>query len=168
MNGNRIETNWYINLNNFFYCKSNNPLNIISTHLRKYSHSLIVMTEGNKMPSLKAEFVCKYDKCKFPIGVRPCMQRNWLIVCDSGADMVKIFDKKSGELLHEITNKNDNRFSFKRPSAVLINYENNREIFVKDDKGKHWHFFLSLYNKSENTIQKENKITQFDMQNFYK
>ena len=59
--------------------------------------------------------------------------RNWLIVCESGMDMVKVYERTTGELLHTIKSQPP-FFNFHRPSAVLINYENDAEMFIKDDK----------------------------------
>ena len=61
-----------------------------------------------------------------------------MIVCDCGNDLIKIFDKNTAELLRTIQRSNDSdekkRFTFIRPSALLIDYENDDLIFIKDDK----------------------------------
>ncbi len=105
-------------------------LNIISNHLRKHVKGLISL---NEIPPLKAMFLVKFEKCNFPIGVRPTKCRNFLIVCDSGANSIKLFNNATGKLVHEIRDKLD-LYTLRRPSAVLVNNENNQEIFVKDDK----------------------------------
>lgn len=120
--------------------QNNGQISRVSNHLKKYSGSkggLVKFSDG--IPNLRAEFVCKYANLSFPIGVRVCKQRNWVIVCDSSNSAVKIFDRDSTRLIHEINGTLDKsnpnqKWSFFRPSAVLINYENNSEIFVKDDK----------------------------------
>ena len=73
------------------------------------------------------------------IKVRVCNSRNWVIVCDSGENAIKIFNRETGEFLKEINGNPDKskpqqEFTLHRPSAVLINDENDSEIFVKDDK----------------------------------
>lgn len=49
-----------------------------------------------------------------------------LYVCDSGNNMVKVFNEKSTEFLFEI------KRSFQRPSAILV-CEKRNELFIKDD-----------------------------------
>lgn len=107
---------------------------ILSQHLRKHSTStkgLVCLLNDKSMPPVKAEFQVKYANCSFPIGVRTCNSRNWVIVCDSGVNSIKIFDKSSGSLLSELKEDQERLFTFRRPSAVLI-YDN--EMYVKDDK----------------------------------
>lgn len=115
--------------------QAENPACIVSNHLRKYSSSnglVRPLTDGN-IPPLKAVFQRKYANCNFPIGVRSCKIRNWVIVCDNGNNSVKIFERSSGELLHEIKDNPSQEYTFRRPSAVILN-ENDSEIYVKDDK----------------------------------
>lgn len=111
-------------------------LNILSDHIRKYtnpSHNGLVRLMEDKIPPLKAQFLRKYPNCNFPIGVRSCKMRNWLIVCDNGNNSIKIFERTNGELLREIKEDPAQNYTLCRPSAVLIN-ETNSEIYVKDDK----------------------------------
>jgi WD40 repeat protein len=112
------------------------PISIISNHLRKHATNLIKMAE---IPNMRAQFQCKFVDLSFPIGVRSCNSRNLLIVCDSANNAVKIFNKDTAKLLHTINghlDKNNPKqlFTMQRPSAVLINQDNQSEIFVKDDK----------------------------------
>ncbi len=111
---------------------------ILSDHVRKHSSQNNNSLLSLSIPPLKAKFVQKFSNCSFPIGVRTCSKRDWLIVCDCGNDLIKIFDKNTAELLRTIQKSNDSddkkRFTFKRPSALLIDYENDDLIFVKDDK----------------------------------
>lgn len=115
-------------------------VSLISRHLKKYSKSTdgLIKLLDESIPNIKAKFVCKYQNLSFPIGVRVCKTRKWVIVCDSSNNAVKIFDENKCQLLHTIngtkTRELDQPFTFIRPSAVLINYENNSEIFIKDDK----------------------------------
>ena len=101
---------------------------IISNHLRRNFKGCL-----NEIPPLKAEFLVKFEKCCFPIGVRPTKYKNFLIVCDSGANVIKLFDNTTGRFVYEIRDK-PNLYTLKRPSAVLVNNQNDQEIFVKDDK----------------------------------
>lgn len=106
---------------------------ILSNHLKKFAQPKgSLMSE--QIPPLKAQFMQKFTGLSFPIGVRVCLKRNWLIACDCGNHAVKIFDRNNANLLHTISGDNSSQFTFKRPSAVLINYENENEIFIKDDK----------------------------------
>ena len=111
---------------------------IISNHIRKHLTSTVNgvtrLIEDKPIPSLKAKFQRKFMNCFYPIGVRVCKLRNWLIVCDSGNNAVKVFERTSGELLNEIKAEIGGPFTLVRPSAVLINHHNNAEIYVKDDK----------------------------------
>lgn len=115
--------------------------NILSDHLRKYSNlptnTLVRLLDDKKIPPVKAKFEQKYANLSFPIGVRPCKANNWLIVCDSGNNAVKIFNLSSGELLHQIVENQNHKanppFTLRRPSAVLIK-EDNSEMYIKDDK----------------------------------
>ena len=106
---------------------------ILSQHLRKHTNTkgLVCLLNDKSIPPIKAEFQVKYSNCSFPIGVRTCNSRNWVIVCDSGVNSIKIFDKSSGNLLNELKEDQERLFTFRRPSAVLI-YDN--EMYVKDDK----------------------------------
>ena len=114
----------------------------LSNHLRKHASRSNSLLHDNKslVPNLCAKFVCKYSHdMSFPIGVRACKTRNWLFVCDSSNHAVKVFNRDTGKLLHQINGLADKsnptqEFTMHRPSAILINYENNSEIFVKDDK----------------------------------
>ncbi len=115
--------------------------NILSDHLRKHgiNNSLIrPIMDINIIPPVKAVFERRFDNCSFPIGVRFEKTRNWLIVCDSSSNSIKIFSNLDGSLIHVIEeNKNEykGKITLKRPSAVLINNDdNNSEIYVKDDK----------------------------------
>jgi len=70
--------------------------------------------------------------------VRACKSRNWVIACESGNNSVKVFDRSSTKLIHELNGnldktKHNQEFVFHRPSAVLLD-EPAAEIFVKDDK----------------------------------
>lgn len=109
-----------------------NQLNLVSDHLRKYSNGLVRSIDDRVMPPIKAKFQRKYPNCSFPIGVRACGLRNWLLVCDSGTHSLKIFEKTTGELLKEL--KSCSEYTFHRPSAVLIDPKCNSEIYLKDDK----------------------------------
>lgn len=102
-------------------------INILSSHLERYSN------RGNKwnsdgIPPLKAQFQTKFSNLSYPIGLRSC--RNWLIVCDNGTNSIKIFEKRTGELIKLING--DNLVKMRRPSAVLLN-ETKSEMYVKDD-----------------------------------
>jgi hypothetical protein len=107
--------------------------NVISAHLKKYgSQNKNRLLSSVPMPSLRAVFECKFENLNFPIGVRACNKRDWLIVCESGANLVKIYNRTTAKLLHTIGSR-PNEFEFRRPSAVLINYETEDEMFIKDD-----------------------------------
>ena len=123
--------------------------NILSDHLRKHSASnglIRPLIDNNKrplidfniVPPVKALFERKFTDCSFPIGVRCDKSRNWLIVCDSSTNSIKIFNNLDGSLIHQIDENADKyrgKIKLKRPSAVLINNDdNNSEIYVKDDK----------------------------------
>ena len=90
------------------------------------------------IPPVKAKFERKFVDCSFPIGVRCDNTRNWLIVCDSSSNSIKIFDNKTADLIHQITSdapQYKGKINLKRPSAVLINNDDGlSEIYVKDDK----------------------------------
>jgi hypothetical protein len=108
---------------------------ILSEHVRKHSNQNNNML-SQSMPPLKAKFVQKFSNVNFPIGVTTCFKRDWLIVCDCGKDLIKIFDN-TAKLLRTFQNSNYNdkekRFFLRRPSALLIDYENDDLLFVKDD-----------------------------------
>ena len=113
---------------------SSATVNIASAHLRKYAH-FSNRAVDRQIPPLKAEFVKKFSAdFKFPIGVRPYAFRNWLIVCDSGSDSIKVLDGNTGKLLSNITSQGKDTYVLRRPSAVLIDNENQSDIYVKDDK----------------------------------
>ena len=111
---------------------------VLSEYVRKHSNQNNMLS----IPPLKAKFVQKFSNVNFPIGVRTCSKRDWLIVCDCGQDLIKIFDNK-GKLLRIISSnsndredKKEKRFWLRNPSALLIDYENDDLLFVKDDKEK--------------------------------
>jgi hypothetical protein len=106
-------------------------MNLISDHVRKYATVGSNAGIGHTVPDLKAVYQGEYGNLNFPIGVKACRRRDWLIVCASAANCVKVFNRSTGELLHTIAASHE--IPFHRPSAVLINYENNAEMFVKDD-----------------------------------
>jgi hypothetical protein len=93
----------------------------ISAHLRKHASKSAF---AHIIPPLRVKFLRKYTDIKFPIGVRSHSKRNWLIACDSSDNVVKIYERTTGELLFTI------KENFKRPSAVLIV---DNELYVKDD-----------------------------------
>lgn len=104
---------------------------ILSNHLAKHTRINNNRLIEEHMPSLKAQFVQKFsDGLQFPIGVRACVKRNYLIVCNSSAHDVKIFHRTNAQLIHTIKTY-ETLFTFLRPSALLIN---GNELFVKDDK----------------------------------
>ncbi|CAF0934493.1 unnamed protein product [Brachionus calyciflorus] len=121
--------------NDIFQNRNNNTLNIISNHLRRYSNpdGLIKLLDDKQIPPLKAQFQRKFENLSFPIGVRSCNIRNWLIVCDNGTNSIKIFERTTGELLRQIQEDATNGVKFRRPSAVILN-NTKSEMFVKDDK----------------------------------
>jgi hypothetical protein len=140
-------TNTNLNLNATPFQPSLPVNSFISQHLKKHAQpngtysyrsangdgSNSYLFNDTKIPNLKAEFQRKFSDLNFPIGVRACKLRNWLIVCESGANAIKVFERTSGELLHTIKDQ-QGKFTLCRPSAILLNYENNSEIYVKDDK----------------------------------
>ena len=105
---------------------------VLSEYVRKHSNQNNMLS----IPPLKAKFVQKFSNVNFPIGVTTCFKRDWLIVCDYGKDLIKIFDN-TAKLLRTFQNSNYNdkekRFFLRRPSALLIDYENDDLLFVKDD-----------------------------------
>jgi len=111
---------------------------ILSDHVNKHSNENNNNLKFQSIPPLKAQFVKKFDCCYFPIGVRTCNKRDWLIVCDCGNNLIKIFDNNEAKLLKTIESRNHGddkkRFNFKSPSALLIDYESDDLLFVKDDK----------------------------------
>ena len=101
-------------------------ISVLSNHLKIYDN-----TAAN-IPPIKAEFVKNYYGFNFPIGVKVCVKRNWLICCDSGNHVIKILNRTTGGVIHVI--RSCANVHLKRPSALLIDPENNNELFVKDDK----------------------------------
>lgn len=132
----------YSNNVDMSFLHEKNQRSWISDHLRKHSpgilNSLLPSLLNSPMPNMKAKFVCQYNNLNFPIGVRVCKRRNWVITCDSGNNSVKIFDRETTKLIQNIDGNYDKTnttkgFTMKRPSAVLID-EQTSEMFVKDDK----------------------------------
>ncbi len=103
--------------------------NLISEHLKMIANKGGKVLASNNLPKLKAKLELKLPNCCFPIGLRTCSKRNYILICDSGSNTVKIFDRTSGKLLREL--KDTDQYKFRRPSAILV-YES--ELFVKDDK----------------------------------
>lgn len=103
---------------------------VLDSHLKKYAN----ISALDSIPSIKASFVGKYEaKLNYPIGVCVSTSRNWLLLADTGNNIVKIFNRKNGELLHTILADQNGTQYFKRPSALIIS-EKDSELFVKDDK----------------------------------
>ena len=125
--------------------------NILSDHLRRHAvpNGLVRPLPG-LMPPVKAIFESKFTDCSFPIGVRCDKSRNWLFVCDSSTNSVKVFDNKSGKLIHQIdeySTQYQGKITLWRPSAALINNDDGKsEVYVKDDKEI---FVFDLANKFE-------------------
>lgn len=110
-------------------------VNILSNHLRRYANAngLVRLLDDKQIPPLKALFQRKFSNLNFPIGVKSCSIRNWLVVCDNGSNSIKIFEKSTGELLRQISDDPECGVKFRRPSAVLLN-ERKSEMYIKDDK----------------------------------
>ncbi len=91
---------------------------VLSNHIRKHTRAISPFSLLNdNIPPLQAKFVGKYADLKFPIGVRICVKRNWLIVCDCGSDVVKIFEKTATNLLRTIGSCSE--YKFERPSGKI-------------------------------------------------
>jgi hypothetical protein len=101
----------------------------LDNHLKKYSTQ-----KFGDLPPLKAVFQRKYSaNLSFPIGVAVSNAHNWVIVADNGTNSVKIFERSTGDLVHELKGETKRGASaFKRPSALLLNVKDG-EIYVKDD-----------------------------------
>jgi hypothetical protein len=91
---------------------------ILSNHLRKYTRAMNCFSLLNEtIPSLQAKFVGKYTNLSYPIGVRVCLKRNWLIVCDCGNNEIKFFDRNSTNLIKVVSSCSS--FNIERPSGIL-------------------------------------------------
>lgn len=109
---------------------SNLNTNFLSSYLERFSDRA-KKWNFDQIPPLKAQFQRKFSNLSYPIGLRSCGMRNWLIVCDNGSNSIKVFEKTTGELIKQI--KEDNLVKLRRPSAVLL-CERKSEMYVKDDK----------------------------------
>ena len=91
---------------------------ILSNHLRKHTRAINSLSLLNEsIPPLEAKFVGKYTNLSFPIGVRVCLKRNWLIACDCGNNEVKIFDRSTTNLIRVLSSSST--FNFERPSGKI-------------------------------------------------
>ncbi|RNA02859.1 tripartite motif-containing 3-like isoform X1 [Brachionus plicatilis] len=122
LNSNQLKSNDYPSM----YPK----INILSSYLRRFLNGPN-RWHLDQIPPLKAQFQRKFTNLNYPIGLRSCSMRNWLIVCDNGSNSVKIFEKSTGELIRQI--EEDHLVKLRRPSAVLL-CERKSEMYVKDDK----------------------------------
>lgn len=111
--------------------KITNQRCLISEHLKRHGVGEKQRLFADSLPNIQAVFMCKYENLEFPIGVRACERRNWVVVCESGINQVKIFERSSGTLLFTLKGTNPTYFTLKRPSAALID---DNELYIKDDK----------------------------------
>lgn len=121
---------------NFDYSRLSGADNNASTSLCFLSEHLnrIASIKFGDLPTLKLKFQRKYThNMQFPIGVTASTTNNWVIVADNGNHSVKIFERTSGEFIRELQGDlKDGSTPFKRPSALLLN-SNDNELYVKDD-----------------------------------